>query len=258
MKSCTTSILARCKMGLTSHSHSQSVFVCVCVFARAHRSSTTEVRRERRRELGGQSTWRLGSRRPCLPPRRPERLHREGMTESRIIYTSHTEREKEREGERELVRDRPPAVRKRGTEVTDGEGKDKGDARRDPTSNAALRVHGNECSLYANGASRRSLSTRRRLSMRSARSLSSSLVSPAARFLLENFQENGMETFVRWKLTSLRLWISTLVNSFTTRRNNKIIRAWNYSYLGWKYIFIFSVRKKIILIDMTINFNCIM
>lgn len=44
--------------------------------------------------------------------------------------------------------------------------------------------------------------------------LSPSLVSPAARFSLKNFQENGMETFVRWKLTSLRFWIS-LVNSFT-------------------------------------------
>lgn len=93
---------------------------------------------------------------PSLPTttNRPERLHREGTTESRrIIYTSYTVK---RERGRELVRDRPPAVRKRATKGADGDGKGKGAARRDPTSNAALRVHGNECSSYANGASRRS------------------------------------------------------------------------------------------------------
>lgn len=100
---CTTSILARCEMGLTSRSRSlQPVCMCVCMHvherARASRSSTTGVRRGKRRKPGGQSTWRLGSRRPCLLPRRPARLYREGTTESRrIIYTSLAEKERKRE-----------------------------------------------------------------------------------------------------------------------------------------------------------------
>lgn len=134
---------------------------------------------------------------PSLPTttKTSETAPRGNDGEQRIIYTSHTERERERRGE--LVHDRPPAVRARWTEGRMGEGKGKGGARRDPASNAALRVHGNECSSYANGASRRNLSSEETALNESREELSPSLVSPAVRFPLENFQENGMETFVR-------------------------------------------------------------
>lgn len=154
----------------------------------------------------------LGSRRPCLPPRRSERLHRERTTKSKriILYMSHKERGREIEWEKErdggYICDQRLAVRKRETEK-----RRQGGDMTEPRSwrwefmemNAAHATRRcfptqslyEETTLHENRGASSTLSLC--LFLRVSFSLTPSFSRQPWNSYFENFQENGMKMFVK-------------------------------------------------------------